>query len=212
MAAHFNWVDYVIVALFIISILGGLMRGGVKEIISLLTWIAAFFVGTLFARPVAAYFSNSDTAQSAITSASTGFEATTGQISSFAVGASFCVLFFGTILIGAIIGYIMNAAVESTGVSIVNRLAGGLFGLGRGYLINLVIIFLVQLTPMAEQVFWTDSVLVHRYQPAVVWLGDRVQPGLESLKSRVGQTLENLGTGVQSAGTSFFQKESSNQE
>lgn len=209
MAAHFNWVDYTIIAIFIISILSGLLRGGVKEIISLLTWIAAFFVGTLFSGPLAAYFSNSHTAQSALTSASSGsgMDVASSQASLFAVGASFCILFFGTILIGAVIGYIMNAAVESTGVSIVNRLAGGIFGLGRGYLINLVIIFLVQLTPMSEQSFWTESVLVRSYQPAVTWLGDRVQPGLESIKSRVGQSLENFGTGVQNQGMSYFQKD-----
>ena len=205
MASHYNWIDYIFIAIFLISILTGLMRGGVREIISLITWVVAFIVGSLFARPLAAAFASSPSVQSVMSNASGGLQAATDQTSLFALGASFCVLFFGTILIGSFIGYIMNAAIERTGISIVNRFAGGIFGFGRGYLVNLVIIFLVQLTPMGEDPTWAKSSLVKDYQPAVNWLGDHVQPGLESLKSKMGETLDNLDTSGQSKNMGIFQ-------
>lgn len=196
----FNWIDYVLLAVFLISVLGGLVRGGVREVVSLITWIAAFIIAGLFAKPLATAFSSSDSAQSAISSASTNALntlSTSGHVSLFALGASFLALFLGTIIVGSLIGYFANRVVEGAGISFFNRLLGAVFGLARGFLVNLLIVFIVQLSPIAQQTYWTQSSLVPSFQPMVEWLGNRVQPGLESLKSRVGQTLENITTGAE---------------
>lgn len=196
----FNWVDYLILAVFLISVLGGLVRGGVREVLSLITWVAAFIIAGLFAKPLAAAFAGSDSAQSALASASSSLSsvsATSDHISLFALGVSFLALFLGTILAGTFIGYFANRVVEGAGISFFNRLLGGIFGLARGFLINLLIVFIVQLSPIAEQTYWTKSALVPSFQPMVGWLGNRVQPGFESLKSRMGQTLENITTGAE---------------
>ena len=203
----FNWVDYALLAVFFISILGGLFRGGVKEIMSLLTWIAAFIIASLFAKPLANAFAGSEGTQSVISSASKGaldMSAST-QVSLFGLGVSFIVLFFGTIIIGALLGYLANRVVEAGGISIFNRFLGGIFGLVRGYLINLLIVFLVQLTAVAEQPYWTQSSLVRTFQPTVKWLGNKVQPGFESLKSRVGQTLEGIKSGTENSAVGVYQ-------
>ncbi|HSW69410.1 MAG TPA: CvpA family protein [Gammaproteobacteria bacterium] len=188
-----NWVDYVIVAVFLISILGGFVRGGVREILSLLAWIAAFVVAGLFAKPVASYFASSHSATSAVSSASGG------EVSSVAIGVSFAVLFFVTLIVGALIGYFANRMVEGGGVSVTNRLLGGIFGFGRGYLVNLLVIFIVQLTAVAEEDYWTKSSLVREFQPSVKWLNNKIEPGLESLKTRVGKTLESMTNGVENS-------------
>jgi membrane protein required for colicin V production len=206
-ATSFNWIDYIILGIFLLSALSGLMRGGVREIISLLTWIAAFFIASLFAAPLATHFSNSDKVQSLVSSASSSVvEATSTHASLFALGVSFVLLFLATLLVGAIIGYVANSAVESGGISIINRLIGVLCGLGRGFLVNLVLIFVVQLTPVAKQPIWTDSTLVSAYQPTVTWIGNIVQPGMEAMKSKMGKTLEDFGTSVQSKAADVFQQ------
>ncbi|MEO8400248.1 MAG: CvpA family protein [Gammaproteobacteria bacterium] len=197
---EFNWVDYTILAIFIFSILGGFIRGGIKEIISLLTWFAAFIIAGLFANPLASYFSNSQAVQSAVSSASGALGATAAnQVSLFSLGISFAVIFFAVILIGTMLGFLLNQAVVGSGVGIGNRLLGGIFGLGRGYLIVLVLIFLVQLSPLSKEQFWSQSSLVMSFQPAVEWFSNFVQPGIASLKSSMGQTMENLDSGAQNA-------------
>jgi membrane protein required for colicin V production len=208
MATNFNWIDYIILGIFLFTALSGMTRGGVREIISLLTWIAAFIIAGLFASPLASYFSSSSSVQSIVSSASTNLGVSaSSQVSMFALGVSFVLLFFGTVIVGSVIGYVANSAVESAGVSIINRLLGAICGLGRGFLVNLVIIFVVQLTPVAQQSFWTQSALVADYQPYVTWFGNFVQPGLEAMKSKVGQTLQNFGTGVQNAAAGVFQSQ-----
>lgn len=199
--ASFNWVDYIVLFIFFISLVGGFLRGGAREIVSLATWIAAFIVASLFAKPLAAYFSGTQLMQTA-SSAISNF---TSQTSLFALAVSYCVLFFSTLLIGSIIGYLLNSIVESIGLGVINRVVGAIFGLGRGYLVNLVAIFIIQLTPIIEQPFWSQSSFVNAYQPAVVWLGNIVQPGLQSLKSTVGQTLQNWNSTLQNSATSILQ-------
>lgn len=194
-----NWVDYALLAVFFISILGGLVRGGVREIISLCTWIAAFIIAGLFAKPLALAFSSSESVQATISSAATSpiAETTANQVSMFALGISFLVLFLVTILVGSLIGYFANRIVEGAGISFFNRFLGAIFGFVRGYLFVLLIVFIVQLSPISQQTYWTNSSLVKSFQPAAEWLGNKVQPGIESLKSRVGQTLENITSGAQ---------------
>lgn len=196
--ADFNGVDYAFIGVFVGSIIAGLMRGVIKEVISVLTWAAAFIVASLFSSRLAAAFSHSDHVQSAISSANgaMGMNATQ-SVSYLALGGSFVLLFVGTLIIGSLLNRLISYAAEGQGISIANRLLGGIFGLGRGFLINLVVIFLVQLAPaVAQQPMWTSSQLVTAYQPAVAWLSEFVQPGFESLKTKVGETIHDVGDKV----------------
>lgn len=185
----FNWVDYTLLAIFFISTVSGLLRGAVREIIALITWVAAFIVAGLFSKPVAMAFMSSDSAATA----------TANEPSMMAVSVSFAVLFLLTMLVGAVIGHFANRVVEGGGVSIFNRFLGAVFGFARGYLINLLIVFVVQLSSFAEQPYWMESSLVKTFQPTVQWLGSKVQPDIESLKSKVGQTLDSVTTKVQNS-------------
>jgi membrane protein required for colicin V production len=115
-----------------------------------------------------------------------------GAVSILTVGVCFVALFVGTLLLGTIISYLMSSITAVPGISFFNRVLGGVFGFAKGYIVNLIIIFLVQMTPAAQQSVWAQSQFVQGYQPAVVWLGNVVQPGYESLKAKVGETLEGM--------------------
>ncbi len=187
-----NWVDYIILGIFLASIVAGLMRGVVKEVLSLLTWLAAFVVASLFSSTLANSFTSSSSVQSAVSTASNhiGAHAAT-SVSMLAIGVSFAILFIGTLIVGSLINYVISRVVQGGGISIANCLLGGIFGVLRGYLINLLVVFLVQLSPLADQAAWAQSELVRSFQPAAQWLSNIVEPKLKNLKEKVGQTLEN---------------------
>jgi membrane protein required for colicin V production len=181
---NFNAIDYVIIGLLTLSVVTGLMRGLVKEIIALLTWVVAYIAATLFATKLATIFTSSPKVQEAI--ATSGSDAAqNGEPSLLAIGASFICIIFAVLIIGKIIGYIVSGAIEGRGISVANRFLGGLFGACRGGLFVLFIMFLVQLTPAVEENSWQESRLVSAFQPAVKWLSEKVQPGFESLKSKL---------------------------
>lgn len=201
-----NYVDYAILAIFFISILIGFKRGLVREVISLLTWIAAFIVAIMFSSHLAGVFTSTSVAQNVMSNASSGLGVDTGTSFSYAALAiSFVALFVGTLLAGSIVNYFISYAVEGAGISIGNRLLGGLFGLGRGFIVNLVIIFIIQLTPLATEPMWTSSKFVTAFQPGVQWLANLVSPSLAGIKAKIGETIENVNSNVSGAAASVYQ-------
>lgn len=200
--ADFNWVDYLILAVFFLSILVGLMRGILREILALFTWIGAFVVASLFSNQLASLFTTSQAGQSVIsgTTSAVGLD-TAHSVSIVSIGLSFVCLFLATLIVGALISRAISAAAESTGIGVANRLFGGIFGFLRGFLVNLVIVFVVQLTTVDKEPMWTSSKLVPIFQPAAAWIGNMVHPGLENLKT----VFENSINNAQSAMSSFDQ-------
>lgn len=202
MLSHLNWIDYIILGILFFSMVIGFARGLVKEIISLVTLIAAFVVAILFASPLASAFTDSASVQNAVNQASNTIGANTAQpVSYAAIGLSFAVLFAGTIIIGWIIGLLVNLAFKTGILGFGNRIFGAVFGFCRGVLFNIVLIFLVQLTFFASDAAWQKSQLINLFQPGVKWLGELVSPTLDNLKAKVNSTLDSVNSSMQ-GGTS----------
>lgn len=194
----YNWVDYIFIAIFAFSALAGFGRGFVREVVSVVTLIAAFVVATMFSNALALKFTTSPGVQTVVNQASSAIGVNTAQpVSYMAIGLSFGLLFAGTVIVGSLIGFFLNIAVSTGMLGMGNRLLGAGFGIARGFIINLVLIFVVQLTPISAEAWWGQSSLVHSYQPAVVWLGNIVSPSLADLKTKMTQTLQNVGGSLQ---------------
>jgi membrane protein required for colicin V production len=194
MAASMNWVDYIILAIFVLSVIAGFGRGLVKEIVSIVTLIAAFVIATLFSSQLATAFTSSSSVQNAV-----------GQTSSTpvtyaALGVSFALLFLATVIVGCFIGFLLNLIFKAGILGIGNRILGALFGLVRGFLINLVIIFVIQLTAFSTQPWWKQSQLVPYFEPTVERLGAIVSPTLSGLKEELSKTMENVNSSMQKGG------------
>lgn len=193
-----NLVDILILAIFLISILIGFGRGLVSEVLSLATLIAAFVIAIMFSNTLATFFTSTAAAQSVVssTTAATGVNTAT-PVSYVALGVSFGVLFGATVIVGSLIKMVLNLFFNTGILGFGNRILGALFGLIRGYLLNLVLIFLVQLSPVASQPWWQQSHYVPMFQPQVVQLGNLVSPALSNLKSTFGSAIQNANTAIQ---------------
>ncbi len=196
--SNFNWLDYIFLAIFLFSMLAGFGRGFVREVMSLITLVAAFVVAAMFSNPLAVAFTSSPSVQSVVSQANSAIGVNTAQpVSYLALGLSFGLLFAGTVIAGAIITFFLNFAFQAGLLGMGNRILGAGFGLARGFIINLVVIFVLQLTPISGEAWWGQSSIVQSYQPAVVWLGGIVSPSLADLKSKMSQTLQNVNSSLQ---------------
>ncbi|MCG8613769.1 MAG: CvpA family protein [Pseudomonadales bacterium] len=146
-----NWADGVIIGIIGISAVLSLWRGFVKEVLSLLTWIAAFFVARLFA-------SNLETLL--VDSISTP---------SLRYGVSFLILFVVTLLIGSILNRLVGQLIKVTGLTSTDRLLGMFFGLARGIVITIVMIALLRLTPLKDDPWWSESVMIAQLELIENW-------------------------------------------
>lgn len=194
----FNWIDYIIIAIFFFSILVGVSRGLVREMIGLLTLIVAVVVAIMFAHPLAQVFTHSASVENAVNQASNTVGMDTGKpVTYLAVGVCFTIVFFTVNLIGTLIGYTLNLFFQYGMIGLGNRLLGGVFGIGKGFIYNLVFIFLVQTTAFSTQPVWQASVFVRWYQPYVQWLSNLIAPSMSNLKNKLTNTLENVNSSVQ---------------
>lgn len=144
-----NWVDYLIIAIIAISALISLVRGFVREVLSIVVWVAAFWLAVTFARPLAGLLSNY------IASAT------------LQIATAFAVIFIGTLLLGAVVNFLAGQLVGRTGLSGTDRAIGVVFGAGRGLILTALLILALGLTRVPQESWWRQSVLIGWLQPMV---------------------------------------------
>jgi membrane protein required for colicin V production len=157
----FNWADYAVIGVITFSGLVSLIRGFVREAISLGAWILAVWSAFHFANTMAAVIApyvKSATLRTPI--------------------ASF-ILLIAVLLIGGLVNFIIGTLVDKTGLSSTDRVIGMVFGTGRGVLLVAVLLLLAQLTPMPQSLWWQKSVLIPKFQPLEAWLKSLVPASID---------------------------------
>ncbi len=152
-----NWIDYVIIGIIGFSAFVSLIRGFVREALSLVTWGCAFFVASHYFSYLAVWF--------------TGFEEPMVRN-----GVAIAVLFIATLIVGAIINYVIGTLVEKTGLSGTDRVLGVCFGALRGVLIvSALLFFLDTFTGFSKSTDWTQSQLIPQFSGIIRWFFDYLQ-------------------------------------
>jgi len=149
-----NWVDFVIIGIIVLSALISLIRGFVKEAISLVVWIAAFWIALAFCQELSQLNVFNETLKSP----------------SVRIGVAFLVLFLATLIVGALVNYLISTLVNKTGLSGTDRLLGVVFGAGRGVLVVAAVLLLTSYTTLAQESWWKESSLIPQFKPVVEWL------------------------------------------
>ncbi|MEM1432954.1 MAG: CvpA family protein [Pseudomonadota bacterium] len=133
--------DFILLVVVLLSAVMGLFRGLVRETLSLVTWLAAFFVGMYLSPRLAE-----------------GYADTFGGFSVARV-VFFVAIFFAVLVLSSVLQWLLGKLIESTGLSSTDRLLGFVFGAGRGVII--CIVALIALRGFVEDSrWWQDSVLI----------------------------------------------------
>jgi membrane protein required for colicin V production len=191
----YTWIDYLVIVVFILSALTGLRRGFIREAISLGTLVAAFIIASMFAGRFADWLNNFAGAQSVVNGLAKLFGEANAQdaLSLITLGLSFFILFVLTMIAGAIINRMASGVTMIPGLGMIDRFLGAVFGIVRGFLFSVAILFLLSLTSIPEGNAWTQSQLRPYFQSSIVWLSNIVKPGLQIVKDKLGETMNSSG-------------------
>lgn len=161
------WIDYAIIAVIAFSSLVSLIRGFVREALSLVTWGCAFFVASHYYTYLSVWF--------------TGFEDELVRN-----GIAIAVLFIATLIVGAIVNFVIGQLVEKTGLSGTDRVLGVCFGALRGVLIVAAILFFLDsFTGVSKSEDWSKSQLIPQFSFIIRWFFDYLQSSSSFLPQSV---------------------------
>lgn len=147
----FTWVDWAILAIIAISTLISLKRGFVKEALSLLTWIVAGAVAWMFGGSAAQYLDSYI------------------QTPSARVIGGCAIVFVATLLVGAMVNFLLGELIRVTGLSGTDRFLGMAFGAARGALLVVVAVGLLSLGPVQQDPWWQESRLLPQFLLVADW-------------------------------------------
>ncbi len=117
-----NWLDYILAAIVVASVVTAIMKGFVQELISLAAVLIALVVAAIGYSRAALWFDDLTKSHE------------------IALGLGFLVLFIGTLLGGALVGILARRLIKGAGIQWFDRFLGGLFGLVRGVLVNAILL------------------------------------------------------------------------
>lgn len=153
-----NWVDIVILTLILVSALLSLIRGFVREALSLAVWVLAFWVAWTFFRDLALQM------ESMIATPSVR------------LGLAFAALMILSLAVGGLVNYLVIRLIQSTGLSGSDRFIGMIFGAARGILLVVVLVLVAGLTPFPADPWWQESALIPYFEELALWLRDLLPP------------------------------------
>lgn len=131
--------DWILLAVLLLSVVLGLWRGLVYEVLSVAGWVMAFVLGQAYAADAARRLPLAGLAEPV----------------QLAIG--FAVVFVLVAFAGGFLAWLVRKMVVSVGLRPIDRVLGGAFGMARGLVMLLGLAVVVSMTQWQHQAWWRDS-------------------------------------------------------
>ena len=143
--------DYVMLGVVFVSVVISIWRGLTREVVSLLSWLAAIWAALRYTVPFA------DTVLVPAIDNPSGRYA-----------AAFLIIFIGTVFVLELIGVLLAKLLHAAGLAFVDRLLGAVFGAARGVLLAWILVLVAGLTSLPQQPWWQESMFAAPLQTSVL--------------------------------------------
>lgn len=168
-----NWFDLVIIGILVLSAIVSIFRGLIKEVLSLLIWVAAFWLAWTFVEPTAELFNpyiDLPSARHLI---------------------AFVALFLSALIVGGLINYLLGGLIKKTGLGATDRFFGMFFGLLRGAVAVTALVFFLKATPLSQDPWWQASKLQPHFSKLADWAKQRMPDELAEYFNFLNSKQEN---------------------
>lgn len=150
--------DFVVIGILLLSASLGLWRGLVHELMALLGWPFALVLCKLLAASLAPLLPlKQETAR---------------------LGVAYALVFIAALIVWSVLTRLLAKLLKAVGSGWSDKVMGGLFGLLRGAMVLLVLVWMVGLTNYYQKPFWRDALTTGTLEQAALltkcWLPDSV--------------------------------------
>ncbi len=133
--------DYLVLFVLICSVVISTLRGLVKEVLSLASWVVALVIANAYGENLAKLLP----------------EVIPGNVTRLIV--AFLALFIGVRLLMMLLSMALEAVIKASGLGLVDHGLGVLFGVARGLVIVLAVVLVCGATAIPQQPLWRDALL-----------------------------------------------------
>lgn len=129
--------DYAVIGIVLVSLLLGVWRGLVYEVLSLLGWPLAFVLSRQFAGGLESYLPVDQ--------------------AFFRVALAYVLVFVAALIVWGILVWSFCKLVRAAGLGVLDSILGAMFGVLRGVFLILVLAWLAGLTDIPDAPFWREA-------------------------------------------------------
>ena len=133
-------VDWVFLAVLLLSMVIGAWRGLVYEVLSVLGWAASFYAAQWFAPRLASVLP---------------FDSLSNSVR---FAAAFVLIFVAALFVFGMLAFAVKKLVEAIGLRPIDRILGALFGVARGVILLLAAAVVINMTTLKQGQWWTSSI------------------------------------------------------
>ena len=156
-------VDYILLAILFVSTAVSLLRGFVREAISLVSWAVAIWCAWRFGGAVAG-----------------ALEGSMGSMTA-RLWVARSLLLVGVLVAGGLVEWLVVYLLQKTGLTGTDRAIGTLFGFARGVVLGGLLVAILQTGGFEAEPWWQDSKLIPYAAPVADVLRDVAEEGLAYL-------------------------------
>ena len=153
--------DYIVIGIVAVSVVLGIWRGVVGEIIALVAWVVAFFAARWWGNEVAARFLQTAIADPVIR-----------------LVVAWIAIVIVVLMLMALLRLTVRSLLKALGLSPTDRFLGMFFGIARGLLIVLILVALAGMTMVPKEPWWVEATFAAPLETAVLaskpWLPQEV--------------------------------------
>lgn len=180
-------IDLVIVIVFVVSVLIGVMRGFIREALSIVSWILAIWLALTFCTQagdfIGQYFSI--------------------PAEGFRTGAGFAVVFISTLFLFSIVSFLITKLLVKGAIKGTDRILGIGFGVLRAGAIVVAVILVLRGMGMENNEWWQNSKSIAYLEPAANYveqlLPEQLQSSPKEPESSADSAVNDLSVNVEQA-------------
>ncbi len=152
--------DYAVLLIIGLSVMLSIIRGAVREVLSLTAWVLAFWAAQTYTVEFAALLPENLSNPS------------------LRLMTGFALVFLTVLVVMSLVAILCSKLVKASGLSVADRSLGAVFGVARGYLMVLILVLLGGFTSLPKQPMWKDALFSSQLERVATYVKTWLPEGL----------------------------------